>query len=82
VRDKFVRSFEAAQVQLNPFQVGLGDFLAEGVQPFLRPFDFPGNAFQREFNFGHSVLPTSALRITVIGKLGPIPGGVRGTAKV
>jgi hypothetical protein len=82
VRDNPVRSPEAAQVQLNPLQVGLMNFSAQCEQLFLRLLDFLGDPFQRETDLGHFVLPTSALRFSTIGKLGPIPGGVRGTAKV
>jgi hypothetical protein len=80
--DDAMSSLEAAQIQINLLQIGLGDFLAEGEELFLRLLDFLGDALQREADFGHFVLPTSALRITKIGKLGPIPGGVRGTPKV
>jgi hypothetical protein len=74
--------FEAAQVQFDLFEIALNDFSAKCEEFFLRLLDFLGDALQREADFGHFVLPTSALRITKIGKLGPIPGGVRETPKV
>jgi hypothetical protein len=79
VRNDPVRSFQATQIQVNLFLIGLGDLATNGAQLFLCLFDFLGDSFQREADFGHVVPLTRRIEIFFVGRFGPIPRGVRQT---
>ena len=79
MRNNSVAPFQATQIQVNLFLVGLRDLATNSAQLFLCLFDFLGDTFQREADFGHVVPLTRRIGIHFIGRFGPIPRGARQT---
>jgi len=82
ILDDFLAFLEALQVQLNLLLVVRDDLASNRAQPLLSLGDFLRNSLEGEVNFGHLDLPGRRTEHSLDWRLGPIWGGVRGTAKV
>jgi hypothetical protein len=60
MRNDAVRPFQAAQIQIDLFLIGLRDFAANRTEFLLRLLDFPSDILKREVDFGHAVPLTGA----------------------
>jgi hypothetical protein len=66
MRNDSVAPFQATQIQVNLFLVGLRDLATNSAQLFLCLFDFLGDTFQREADFGHVVPLTRRIKFTLL----------------